>query len=97
MPTENRAYGLLRDIVEGLGGTMIYEREGYPPHGAWIITLNKKSAVIRAIGERTFKELDCLYEPKNQNPKTWDDYHHELVSNAEAQLLALHSRLTKDS
>lgn len=99
MPTENRAYGLLREIVERHHGTMAYQREGKPPHGAWIITLNGKVWEIPARGEHRFPELDQLYVPKPgiENPRYWDDYHHELIEGAEEQLLALHTKHAKGS
>jgi hypothetical protein len=37
----DRAYGLIQDIVERLGGSMIYEREGYR-HGAWVIRIGER-------------------------------------------------------
>jgi hypothetical protein len=46
---ERRAYGAIRDIVERLGGTMTYEREGFR-HGAWVISMRKKQATVEARG-----------------------------------------------
>jgi len=97
MSIEDRAYGLLREIVERHQGTMTYQREGKPPHGAWLITLNGKVWEIPARGERSFPELDQLYEPKPdiERPKHWDDYLHKLVPDAEEKLLALHAKHAK--
>jgi hypothetical protein len=84
----NRAYGSVRSIVERLGGSMVYEREGYR-HGVWVITVRDKSAIIEASGDRSFPQLDRLYVPRVPDPRHWDDYSDELVSDAETQLLSL--------
>jgi hypothetical protein len=88
MSASHLAYGKLRGIVEGRGGTMTYERGGYQ-YGAWVISLGGKTAIVEATGEHRFAALDRLYVPKVANPITWDDYSAELVAGAEAQLLAL--------
>jgi len=69
---------------------MIYQRQGYR-FGAWEIRLNDKIAIIEAEGRRTFPKLDGLYVPLAgvADPATWDDYENNLISDAEAQLLAL--------
>lgn len=85
---ERRAYGKLRDIIERRGGSMTWRRQDYR-YGAWEIALDGKTAIIEATGSRTFPTLDRLYVPKFANPKTWDDYSDELVSDAEHQLCAL--------
>lgn len=84
----NRAYELVRTLIERNGGSMTYERKGYR-YGAWIITLGDKCKVIESEGNRSFPELDRLYLPKVQNPKDWDDYVDQLVPDAELRLFAL--------
>jgi hypothetical protein len=88
MATAHRAYGKLRDMIESHGGTMIYQRDGFR-HGAWLIALNGKSATIEATGDRSFPQLDRLHVPKVAEPQHWDDYHDELIPDAEQHLLAL--------
>jgi hypothetical protein len=85
---EKRAYDAVRAIVERLGGTMVYEREGYP-YGAWVIKVAGKQATVVAGGNTSFPELDGLYVPATPQPRHWDDYTDDLVSDAEARLLAL--------
>ena len=84
----NRAYDEIRTLVEQRGGAMTYERKGYR-HGAWIIRLGEKSAIIETDGNRSFWELDRLYVPQVENPKQWDDYSNQLVSDAEVKLLKM--------
>jgi len=84
----NRAYGLIRSIVEGLGGSMFYERKGYR-YGAWVIRIGEHSVTIKSDGNRSFPELDRLYVPRVPEPKHWDDYKDELVPDAEKQLLSM--------
>ena len=83
-----RAYDLVRSIVERLGGSMVYEREGYR-HGAWVIRIGEKSVTIEAGGDRSFPQLDRLYVPRVPDPRHWDDYSDELVPDAETQLLSM--------
>ena len=93
--TESRAYGNLRDLIEGRGGTMVYRRTGYR-HGAWEISLGGKTVIVESMGNRSFPPLDKFYKlkPGVRVPKTWDDYSDELVEDAEAQLDALFSQQT---
>ena len=85
----NRAYDSVRSIVERLGGSMVYERQGYR-YGAWVIKIGDKSAVIEAGGDQRFPELDRLYVPKVADPQDWNDYRKDqLVPDAEAKLLSL--------
>jgi hypothetical protein len=88
MSTKIRAYGKVRDIIERRGGRMAWQRQG-SRYGTWEISLDGKTAVIEAMGCRSFPALDRLYVPDVATPKTWDDYRDELVSDAEDQLLAL--------
>lgn len=85
---KNRPYGELRDIIERLGGSMIWHRAGFR-YGAWIITLDGKTATIEATGERSIPELDHLYQPTSPNPTTWDDYSSDLIDHVEEKLLSL--------
>ena len=84
----DRAYGSIRSIVERLGGSMVYEREGYR-HGAWAIKIGEKSVIIEASGNRSFPQLDRLYVQRVPDPRHWDDYSDELVPDAETQLLSM--------
>jgi hypothetical protein len=84
----NRVYDSVRSIVERLGGSMIYERKGYR-HGAWVIKIGEKSAIIEAGGDRSFPPLDRLYVPRVPDPRHWDDYSYKLVPDAETQLLSM--------
>jgi hypothetical protein len=88
MTAEKRPYGKLRDIIERLGGAMVYQREGYQ-YGAWELALNGKTAVIESTGQHSFPKLDTLYVPKVASPKSWDDYSDDLLDDAEPQLLSL--------
>ncbi len=83
-----RAYNTIRTMVERLGGTMVYERQGYR-YGAWVIKLGGKQRVVEAAGNRAFPELDGLHVPHHTNPRYWDDYSRELVPNAQSRLLSL--------
>lgn len=88
MSEKNRAYGELRDIIEQKGGTMYFQREGYQ-HGAWIISLEGKQAIAEAKGNKSIPQLDRLYVPKVNDPKTWSDYSNDLIPNADKELLTL--------
>ena len=83
-----RAYELVRSMIERNGGSMTYERKGYR-YGAWIITLGDKSRIFEADGNQSFPELDRLYIPKVKNPKDQNDYADQLVPDAELRLFAL--------
>jgi len=65
---------------------MVWAKRGYR-HGAWIITLRDKRAVIQASGEQSFPALDGLLVPVAADPKTWNDYSNELLPDAEERLL----------
>jgi len=87
------AYGKLRDIIERHGGTMTYHRKRFR-YGAWIIALDGKTKVIKAMGNRSFEELDQTHIPRIADPKCRDDYRNELIPGAEEKLLALVVRRT---
>lgn len=89
-----RVYEEVRCLVEHLGGSMTYEREGYR-HGAWVIRIGEKSLTVEATGYQSFPELDALYVPKVASPTSWEDYSNQLVPDAEAKLLAMLDR-TRD-
>jgi hypothetical protein len=84
----DRAYGLVRSLVEQLGGSMIYERKG-SPHGAWKISIGENSREIKVEGSHSFPELDQLYIPKVENPQNWNGYKNELVPDAKTRLFLL--------
>lgn len=67
---------------------MVWAKKGYA-HGAWIITLHDKRAVIRASGKQSFPELDGLLVPLTPDPRTWNDYTNDLLPDAESRLLAM--------
>lgn len=67
---------------------MVYEREGFR-HGAWVIKVGERSVIVEADGNRSFPQLDRLYVPLVPDPRHWDDYSDELVSDAEPQLLSM--------
>ncbi|HCS88734.1 MAG TPA: hypothetical protein DIW77_01405, partial [Chromatiaceae bacterium] len=79
MSESGRAYGKVRDLVEQKGGTMRFQRE------AWVISLDGKQAIVEAKGNRSLPELDRLYVPRVNHPRTWEDY----IPNAAAEPLAL--------
>lgn len=83
-----RAYDKVRSLVERLGGTMTYVRQGYR-YGAWLISIGGRCATVEASGHRSFLKLDQLYVPRVSAPQTWDDYADELLPDAEARLLAI--------
>ena len=56
---ENRAYGLIRSIIEFHCGSMTYEREGHR-HVAWVIRIGENTITIEAGGNRSFPDLDRL-------------------------------------
>ena len=84
----DRVYDLVRAVIEKLGGSMEYEREGVQ-WGAWKLRLGDRKVTFNAGGERSFPELDQLYLPKVTNPTSWDDYKNELVPDVEMKVLAL--------
>jgi hypothetical protein len=81
-------YGLVRALVESLGGSMTYKKSGFR-FGAWVITKGEKNKIIEACGNQSFPELDKLYKPKVKNPRNWDDYLNELQPDADFRLLIL--------
>lgn len=85
---EVRVYDLVRTAIERLGGNMLWQREGFQ-YGAWVLSLGDRTKTIEATGKRSFPELDALYIPKINAPKTWDDYQDSLVPNAYAQIVKL--------
>lgn len=82
------AYHLVRGVIERLGGSMVYEREGVQ-WGAWVLRLGDREVSLEAGGSRSFPELDRLYKPNVAHPTTWDDYKNELVPGVEMKVLAL--------
>lgn len=84
----DRAYDTIRCMVERLGGTMVYQRKGYP-YGAWIIRIEGKEAVFEATGNKSFPKLDGLHVPRHPNPKHWDEYWKDLLPEAQERLLGM--------
>ena len=84
----DQPYGLVRALVESLGGSMTYEKSGFR-YGAWVINIGEKSKIIEACGDQSFPELDKLYKPKVKNPRNWDDYLNELQPDTDFRLMIL--------
>jgi len=74
----DRTYGSIQSIVERLGGSMVYEREGYL-HGTWMIKIGENRLTIEAGGKQSFSQLDRLYVQRVSDPRHWDDYSDELL------------------
>lgn len=83
-----KAYSLVRGVIDRLGGAMVYERKGVR-WGAWILRLGDREKTIKAEGNRSFPELDRLYKPKVTTPIAWDDFENVLVPDVEMEVLAL--------
>jgi len=83
-----RVYEEIRAMVEEQGGSMEFQREGFPAGGAWIIQYSGKKRAFPS-GGRRFPGIDDLLVPLVPNPKTWDDYEDKLVDNAWGKLLRL--------
>ena len=83
-----RVYEEIRTMVKDNGGTMTFQRAGFPPGGAWIIHYKDKGRVFPS-GGRKFPGIDELHVSKVIDPKTWDDYKDELVDGAWEKLLRL--------
>lgn len=84
----HRPYDLVRDMVEKLGGQMLFNREG-TQFGAWIITLGGNTKEFIATGKKSIPDLDQFYVPSVPSPKNWNDYKHQLIPHAEAKLYSL--------
>lgn len=89
---EQDCYGHLREIIEERGGSMEYERKGYPWPGAWVILLKGGRVVCQSLGNKNFRELDQFYVLRRRNPKTWDDYDDFLLRNGAKKFLAWFAR-----
>lgn len=83
-----RAYDVIRTMVEEHGGSMEFKREGQSIGGAWIIRYNGKEKVFPS-GGRKFPGMDELLVARVPEPKTWDDYEDKLIDNAWEKLLKL--------
>ncbi len=84
----NRVYGELRSIVEQLGGTMLYEREGRPHGGSWVVVL-PGFAEKRFDSQPGFPTLDRLYIPRKSNPSDWRDYTNTLLPDGPERWIAM--------
>lgn len=84
---ENRAYDLLRTLLEEHGGIMVFEPEGHSIGGAWIINVAGMRRVF-PYDNCTFPGIDELHVPKKGiQPKCFDDYERELIPGAWEKLL----------
>jgi hypothetical protein len=81
-----RAYDKLQTLIERLGESMKHQRSGYL-YGAWEVSLEGNTQIVEGTGSKSLPELDKFYVPKIPIPTTWDDYHNELVGDAEQLLL----------
>jgi hypothetical protein len=89
--SEKRPYEQIRDILESIGGKMIY-RPGGGPGGVWVLDLWGRTIKVEVRDNRV-NCLDQLYIAKVKNPKTWEDYDPEaqLVEDVRWKLVALFS------
>jgi hypothetical protein len=82
----SKPYKEVRELVKSLGGKMYYDGRGI--NGAWVITLADMRGYFKASGGHTFP-FDCLYSHSVPDPKTWDHYDGELVTDAPQKLYEL--------
>lgn len=73
-----RAYDLVRTMVEEHGGTMWFQRKGFPPGGAWVISYQGWEKAFPTGGHK-FPGIDDLHVPNIPFPETWEDYKKELI------------------
>ena len=83
-----RVYEEIRTMVEEHGGSMTYQREGFPPGGAWVVRYKDKERAFPSGGSK-FPGIDNLYIPNVAYPKTFYDYKNVLVDGAWEKLLRL--------
>lgn len=67
-----RVYEKVQGLIESLGGTMKW-RPGGGPGGAWELNLKGKTREIAVRNDR-INDLDRLYIPQVEKPRTWHDY-----------------------
>jgi hypothetical protein len=86
-PELRSAYDLLIALVNEHGGTMEYQLEGQSTGGTWIIKVAGMENYFPCY-KHSFHGLDELYIPKpGMAPKSFEDYQHELRSDAWKNLL----------
>jgi hypothetical protein len=83
-----RVYEELRAIVEELGGTMRYQREGKPHGGSWVVVL-PGFAEKRFDSQPGFPALERLYVPRIPNPTDWRDYTNTLRPDGSEKWIAM--------
>lgn len=71
MTEKVRPYEKVRSLVEGIGGTMVFQPLG--AGGDWELQLHGKKAVVRC-RDQSVNSLDRFYESTKADPKTWADY-----------------------
>jgi hypothetical protein len=59
-----RPYEEFRRLVEQEGGSVVFEKAGYPKGGAFVITLRGKRKVFRSQGPAVFPQMDYFYVPR---------------------------------
>lgn len=70
--TKPRVYEEAQALIESIGGTMRW-LPGGGPGGAWELNLRGKTVRIEVRDDRV-NDLDRLYVPLVENPRTWRDY-----------------------
>lgn len=70
--TKPRVYEKAQGLIESIGGTMKW-RPGGGPGGGWELNLRGKTIKVEVRDDR-INDLDRLYVPQVENPRTWCDY-----------------------
>jgi hypothetical protein len=70
-PRRSSPYGHVRILVYENGGTMTCHKRG--PVAEWTIELGGRTFHFQASRTR-LSEIDLLYVPCKEDPRTWDDY-----------------------
>lgn len=83
---KRRYYEEIRSQVEQHGGSMTFQRKGFPRGGAWVVDYMRRQTTF-LWHDRSFPDLDALYIPKRPNPIHFDDYTNQLISGAWEQFV----------
>ncbi len=74
-----RPYGVLRAYVEGLGGTIVERGGGECGGRTYFIGLRGKWARIHVRSVHEVNPLDRLHVPHGPDPRTTEDFYHQLT------------------
>ncbi len=87
--TKPRVYEEAQRLIESIGGEMRW-RPGGGPGGVWELSLRGKTHPVEVRNDQ-INDLDWLYVPQVDNPRTWHDYGSpgELVDDAFWRLVGL--------